>query len=58
MKQARLTQATLAGADFREAELRGADFTGARFDRQTQWPDGFDALQHGAVPRGPPGVAN
>jgi hypothetical protein len=25
------------------------DFRGARYDRRTRWPDGFDPLKHGAI---------
>jgi uncharacterized protein YjbI with pentapeptide repeats len=32
----------LRGADLRGAHLRGADLYGARADRLTQWPEGFD----------------
>ena len=50
--RANLEWADLYRADLREAnlyraDLRGADLTGARSDKWTTWPDGFDADQSG-----------
>jgi uncharacterized protein YjbI with pentapeptide repeats len=55
-----LRGADLASADLSRANLRGADLStsrglaraklhGARYDRQTRWPAGFDPERHGAV---------
>lgn len=58
LRGANLRAATLAGADFHEARLEGADFRDttienvdlrATYDRSTQWPEGFDPDEAGAV---------
>ncbi len=41
--------ASLRGADFRGSRLLQADLRGARYDRRTQWPDGFELDQTGLV---------
>ena len=50
LRRANLEGADLRGADLCGADLtgaRGADPTGARSDKWTTWPDGFDADQSG-----------
>ena len=42
-----LRGADLRGADLWDANLRDADLLGARADRWTRWPDGFDPKQAG-----------
>ncbi len=42
-----LAETDLGGADLRGAVLDGADFTGARANRRTWWPAGFDPEAHG-----------
>lgn len=54
-----LRQANLAGASLMRANLRGANLTdaclegayliSAQYDDHTQWPEGFDPDEHGAV---------
>ena len=47
-----LRGADLHGADLRDADLRDlrdADLTGAKYDRYTMWPEGFDPSAAGAV---------
>jgi uncharacterized protein YjbI with pentapeptide repeats len=50
-----LSGAKLRGANLRGADLRGTDLTagadlhGARYDSQTQWPDGFEPEAAGAI---------
>ena len=44
---ANLEGADLRGANLYRADLRGANLTGARSDKWTTWPDGFDADQSG-----------
>jgi uncharacterized protein YjbI with pentapeptide repeats len=59
---ANLAGADLRGADLGDAELlliatgdgreitgTDANFHGARYDRRTRWPAGFDPLKHGAI---------
>jgi pentapeptide repeat protein len=41
--------ANLCGADFRRAALIGVPLTGARYDRHTRWPSGFDPVKAGAL---------
>ena len=52
MRDVNLAGADLADADLRGADLRGTvldgvDFTGARANRRTWWPIGFDPQAHG-----------
>jgi fumarate reductase subunit D len=42
-----LTGADLRGADLRDAVLDGVDFSGARANRRTWWPNGFEPQAHG-----------
>ena len=54
LRHAKLDHAHLAGANLRAAKLDGASFegtdvTGTVFDRDTVWPDGFDARGRGAL---------
>jgi pentapeptide repeat protein len=46
---AKLRDADLRGADLRESYFFGVDVTGARYDRHTRWPVGFDPRRRGAV---------
>lgn len=39
---------TPSETDLRGADLRAADLTGAKYDDNTQWPDGFDPEAAGA----------
>jgi uncharacterized protein YjbI with pentapeptide repeats len=60
LMSADLTGANLAAADLTNvglgayfqwrppARLGGANFTGARYNRYTRWPPGFDPHKHGA----------
>jgi hypothetical protein len=48
--------ALLASANLTGARLAGADLNGARCDRRTRWPPGFDPRQHGAVEMPGPGA--
>jgi uncharacterized protein YjbI with pentapeptide repeats len=50
LSRATLKEADLRGADLSRARLEGAVFTGARFDCETRWPAGFNAVAYGAVP--------
>lgn len=59
LSRADLTHAVLAGADLQGAKLQGANLTaadlanvnltGALYDSQTRWPQGFVPAQHGAL---------
>jgi hypothetical protein len=58
LQGAYLSRARLWGADLRQADLRGASLEGdlsevrlegARYDRRTRWPPGFDPAAAGAV---------
>lgn len=54
LRDAHLTEADLRDVELGAADLRGADLSGARlraatFDDDTQWPQGFRPLAHGAV---------
>ena len=54
LKGANLNGANLAGANLLNADLSGADLnsaklSGAFYDIQTKWPDGFDPIKAGAV---------
>ena len=49
LDHAQLSRANLRAANLESASLEGADLTGAVFDRDTVWPTGFDALEHGAI---------
>jgi uncharacterized protein YjbI with pentapeptide repeats len=48
LRGADLRAADLCAADFWNADLRSADLTGARYDRDTRWPEGFDPGKQGA----------
>ena len=39
----------LRGAIMLGTEIESAIFTGAKFDRHTVWPEGFNPLEHGAI---------
>jgi hypothetical protein len=43
-----LRNAALEGADFTQAKLSNICLTGAFYDEDTRWPEGFDPRQHGA----------
>jgi uncharacterized protein YjbI with pentapeptide repeats len=47
---ANLTDAKLFGTDLRHARLSRARLRGARYDRATRWPAGFDPRARGAIP--------
>jgi uncharacterized protein YjbI with pentapeptide repeats len=50
MNSARLTGADLRGADLRRTtDLGTGDLTGARYNAQTRWPQGFNPVKAGAV---------
>jgi pentapeptide repeat protein len=59
LRRARMQEANLWGATLRNAKLQGAVLTGAnlylallkgaRYDRHTQWPAGFDPKKRGAI---------
>jgi hypothetical protein len=64
LRGAELRNCNLEGTDLRGADLRGASLAGstaggkrwrqplltdARYDGQTEWPEGFDPAQHGAM---------
>jgi uncharacterized protein YjbI with pentapeptide repeats len=38
----------LFGIDLAKASLSGADLSGAKYNNDTQWPDGFDPVAAGA----------
>ena len=44
-----LALAPLQGSDLTDANLQNADLRGARYDRHTRWPSGFDPRPHGAI---------
>jgi uncharacterized protein YjbI with pentapeptide repeats len=44
-----LWRADLQGADLREADLSGARLIGARYNENTQWPEGFYYINSGAI---------
>jgi uncharacterized protein YjbI with pentapeptide repeats len=39
----------LCGAIMLGTEIESSIFTGAKFDKHTAWPDGFNPLEHGAI---------
>lgn len=43
-------EARILGVDFRETEFLDCDFSGALFDEETRWPEGFDPFEAGARP--------
>ena len=49
LSEAHLYGVDLRGASLREADLRSANLSGARYDANTQWPEGFDPEAAGAV---------
>ncbi len=49
LENADLSDTDLRGADLSGADLKDAWLRGARYDRHTRWPDGFDPLRNGAV---------
>ncbi len=54
LRGAVLSGANLSGANLREARLweavlRKANLSGARYDANTKWPEGFDPVAKGAV---------
>jgi hypothetical protein len=51
---ANLENATLRGADLRDADLTDVNLTGARYSRDTRWPDGFDPQEIGGSFQGHP----
>ena len=46
---ANLSNADLRGSNMRESILSGAILRGARYDVQTEWPEGFDPVVASAV---------
>ena len=48
LSEAHLYGVDLRGASLREADLRSANLSGARYDANTQWPEGFDPEAAGA----------
>jgi uncharacterized protein YjbI with pentapeptide repeats len=42
-------EANIVGTDLSEQELAGVDLTGAKYDRKTRFPEGFDPAAAGAV---------
>jgi uncharacterized protein YjbI with pentapeptide repeats len=56
LRGARLSLDELGGAlslnavDLTDAILDGADFTGATYDSETIFPEGFDPIKHGLTP--------
>jgi glycogen operon protein len=44
-----LTGADLRGADLRHADLYQTDLRGSRYNRQTQWPEGFNPYEAGVI---------
>ena len=49
LRRAGLSEADLSGADLREANLSWANLRGAKYNTNTQWPEGFDPVAAGAV---------
>lgn len=49
LASANLVEAKLKSADLKNAKLDQAVLTGAVFDAETQWPEGFDPVSHGAI---------
>ncbi len=49
LQEANLSGADLRGTDLRQANLFRATLSGARYNRQTKWPEGFDPNQHGLI---------
>jgi hypothetical protein len=49
LRNADLRKAHLEQADLERANLSGADLRGAYYDKETQWPGGFNPGVHGAV---------
>lgn len=47
------SEATFQETDLRDLDLSGCVFTGARYDRATRWPEGFDPAVAGAIPLEP-----
>ena len=48
LKGVDLQNSDLSGADLRGANLDAAKLQGARYDRNTQWPDGLEPAERGA----------
>jgi uncharacterized protein YjbI with pentapeptide repeats len=46
---ANLRDANLRGADLKGTNLGSANLAGAKFDKDTKWPDGFDPIAAGAI---------
>lgn len=49
VRGADFTDTNLCGAKCKFSTYEEAIFKGALFDKYTQWPDGFDPIEHGAV---------
>jgi hypothetical protein len=49
LSNADLRNAHLSGADLRDARLAGTRLSGASADAMTQWPQGFNPLDHGVL---------
>lgn len=49
LEAADLIEATLHGADLSRANLKGATLRGVKYNRQTQWPQGFIPADAGAI---------
>jgi hypothetical protein len=46
---ANLPRSDLRGADLRGCTIDDVHLRGARYDKQTRWPDGFDPVAAGAA---------
>ena len=47
-----LRESNLVGTNLSETNLQDTNLTGARYDANTRWPAGFDAVLAGALIRG------
>jgi uncharacterized protein YjbI with pentapeptide repeats/menaquinone-dependent protoporphyrinogen IX oxidase len=54
LQEANLSDASLCWADLREADLTGANLSGAMYNEQTVWPEGFSPIGAGCLPIGGP----
>ncbi len=51
LTNARLERASLLGTDLRESKLEGANFAGAIYNDSTLFPEGFDPVAEGLIPK-------
>ena len=49
LRGADLRGANLSSTDLHEADLRRSNLTGAKYNDNTSWPDGFDPVAAGAI---------